>query len=166
MKIGEYLKIGEKIKAARIKTGLSQKEMAKRLGLGTSAYSNYENSYSEPSVEIMENFCKEAGITLPELLELDISSHERPEIRTFSDFLQDILDLRNIGLPLSVNFRSKEGSLFGDFSFENPQMATLATSLQKDLEMLQSGKLDEEEFETRANNLLKMFNIPVSDYVD
>ena len=45
-------------------------------------------------------------------------------------------------------------------------MATLATSLQKDLEMLQSGKLDEEEFETRANNLLKMFNIPISDYVD
>ncbi len=166
MKIGEYLKIGEKIRAVRIKTGLSQKEMAKRLGLGTSAYSNYENSYSEPSVEIMENFCKEAGITLPELLELNISTEERRSIHTFSDFLQDILDLRNIGLPLSVTFRSEDGELFGDFSFRNPQMATLATSLQKDLEMLQTGRLSEEEFETRTDNLLKMFHIPVSDYVE
>ena len=166
MKIGEYLKIGEKIKAARIKTGLSQREMAKRLGLSNSAYSNYENSYSEPSVEIMENFCKEAGITLPELLELDLSSGERGSLRTFSDFLQDILDLRNTGLPLSVTFRSEDGNLSGDFSFQNPQMAALATSLQKDLEMLQSGRLDEEEFETRMNHLLKMFNIPVSDYAD
>ena len=166
MKIGEYLKIGEKIKAARLKTGISQKEMAKRLGLSNSAYSNYENSYSEPSVEIMENFCKEAGITLPELLQLDLSSGERRSIRTFSDFLQDILDLRNIGLPISVTFRSENGDLFGDFSFQSPQMATLATSLQKDLEMLQCGKLDEEEFEMRTKNLLQMFNIPVSDYVD
>ena len=166
MKIGEYLKIGEKIKAARLKTGISQKEMAKRLGLSNSAYSNYENSYSEPSVEIMENFCKEAGTTLPELLQLDLSSGERRSIRTFSDFLQDILDLRNIGLPISVTFRSKDGNLSGDFSFQSPQMATLATSLQKDLEMLQCGKLDEEEFEMRTKNLLMMFNIPVSDYVD
>ena len=166
MKIGEYLKIGEKIKAVRLKTGISQKEMAKRLGLSNSAYSNYENSYSEPSVEIMENFCKEAGTTLPELLQLDLSSGERRSIRTFSDFLQDILDLRNIGLPISVTFRSKDGNLFGDFSFQSPQMATLATSLQKDLEMLHCGKLDEEEFEMRTKNLLMMFNIPVSDYVD
>lgn len=166
MRIGEYLKIGDKLKAARIKTGLSQREMAKKLGLSNSAYSNYENSYSEPSVEIMEQFCNEAGITLPELLELDVSADERRSIRTFSDFLQDILDLRKMGLPVSVRFRSDEGELFGDFSFNNPQMATLTTSLQKDLEMFDSGKLDNDEFETRMNNLLKMFNIPVSDYID
>ena len=113
----------------------------------------------------MEKFCQEAGITLPELLELNIQSNERRSLTTFSDFLQDILDIRNIGLPLSVRFSSDDGDITGEFSFKNPQMATLASSLQKDIELYESGRLTDEEFEVRMGNLLRMFDIPIADYV-
>ena len=165
MKIGEYLKIGEKIKAARIKTGLSQREMAKRLGLKSSAYSNYENSYSEPSVEIMKDFCAEAGITLQELLELDIPGDSRKSIRTFADFLQDLWDLYKMGMPLSSQFHTENGELFGDFCFQSPQMATLASSLQKDIELYESGKLKKKQFEMRMKDSIQIFNVPIEEYI-
>ena len=58
MKLSEYLKIGTKMKILRKEKGISQKNMAERLGLIPSAYSNYENQFTDIPVEIMQKFCK------------------------------------------------------------------------------------------------------------
>lgn len=68
MGINKYIQIGSKMKDARISQHISQKDMAKRLGLTVSTYSNYENNYREPKLEVIENVCKILGITIEELM--------------------------------------------------------------------------------------------------
>lgn len=58
MGINQYIKIGSKIKKARISKGIRQKDMAEKLGLSISTYSNYENNYREPKLDIVERYVK------------------------------------------------------------------------------------------------------------
>ena len=69
--INDYIRIGKRMKQARIKTGISQKEMAIRLGLALSSYSNYENEYREPSINLIYSFCKEVSMTIDELIRME-----------------------------------------------------------------------------------------------
>ena len=68
MSINEYIKIGEKLKKARKEKGLTQREMATRLGLSFSTYSNYENNYREPGYDVIDKACSILGISIRELL--------------------------------------------------------------------------------------------------
>ena len=65
MRISQYLQVNERLKFFRVDRGkgITQKEMARKLGLSYSAYSNYENGYSEPPIEIIQKFCSIIGIT-------------------------------------------------------------------------------------------------------
>ncbi|MBR1702592.1 MAG: helix-turn-helix transcriptional regulator [Lachnospiraceae bacterium] len=66
--LSEYLKVGEKMKAARNKEHLGSGEVAKLLKLSPQSYSNYENGYSQPPTEILLPFCEIVHLTLGELL--------------------------------------------------------------------------------------------------
>lgn len=68
MGINQYIQIGSKIKDARLSKHISQKDMAERLGLSVSTYSNYENNYREPKLETIEKICEILGITIEELM--------------------------------------------------------------------------------------------------
>ena len=57
MQLSEYLEVGKRMKTARTNVGMSQRDMAKQLSISNSAYSNYENGYSEPPAEIILKFC-------------------------------------------------------------------------------------------------------------
>lgn len=70
--INDYIKIGKKIKQVRIKSGISQKDMAMRLGISQSSWSNYENGYREPGINLIYLFCKEMGVTIDELIWMEI----------------------------------------------------------------------------------------------
>lgn len=72
MGINDYIKIGKKIKQVRIKSGISQKDMAMRLGISQSSWSNYENGYREPGINLIYLFCKEMGVTIDELIWMEI----------------------------------------------------------------------------------------------
>ena len=69
MKIVQYLQIGRCLKVHRIQAGISQRKMADRLGIPVATYSNYENEYSSPSIEIIHDFC--------ETLEMEVSDFFR-----------------------------------------------------------------------------------------
>lgn len=69
--INNYIRIGKRMKQARIKTGISQKEMAIRLGISHSSYSNYENEYREPGINLIYLFCKEVSMTIDELIRME-----------------------------------------------------------------------------------------------
>lgn len=69
--INDYIRIGKRMKQARIKTGISQKEMAIRLGISRSSYSNYENEHREPGINLIYSFCKEVNMTIDELIQIE-----------------------------------------------------------------------------------------------
>lgn len=62
MRISQYLHIDERLKSFRINANMTQRNMAMKLGLSYSTYSNYENGYSEPPIEIIQKFCFIIGI--------------------------------------------------------------------------------------------------------
>lgn len=68
MGINEYIKIGKKIKNARLAAKISQKDMAEKLGISPSTYSNYENGYREPPMEIIKEICDYLGTDLSYLI--------------------------------------------------------------------------------------------------
>lgn len=75
--INNYIRIGKRMKQVRIKTGISQKEMAIRLGISCSSYSNYENEYREPSINLIYSFCKEVNMTIDELIRMEFMTVDK-----------------------------------------------------------------------------------------
>lgn len=71
MGINEYIQIGQKMKNARQKLGISQKDMAALLNISTSTYSNYENGYREPTLETIALFCNKLNLTIDLLLGIE-----------------------------------------------------------------------------------------------
>ncbi len=63
MRIAQYLQVKERLKSIRINADISQKEMAAKLDLSVPSYSNYENGYTEPPIEVIQKFCSIIGIT-------------------------------------------------------------------------------------------------------
>ena len=57
MKLWQYARGGERMKATRSYFGLSGNETAKQMGIKSGTYSSYERQIAEPSVETLEKFC-------------------------------------------------------------------------------------------------------------
>lgn len=60
----------DKLKQLRKNKGVSQKIVAKAIGISLSAYSNYEQGIREPSNEILIKICKYFDVTSDYLLGL------------------------------------------------------------------------------------------------
>jgi transcriptional regulator with XRE-family HTH domain len=73
MGINEYIMIGSRIKELRISKGVTQREMANKLDLSYSTYSNYENNYREPKFETIEKVAEILGVTIDYLIGSDSS---------------------------------------------------------------------------------------------
>lgn len=52
------------IKAARVNAGLTQKEAAKKLGIGNQTLSSYEKNSKNIRLEILEKMCSLYGIPM------------------------------------------------------------------------------------------------------
>jgi transcriptional regulator with XRE-family HTH domain len=62
VKIVQYLQIGRCLKVHRLQAGIPQRTMADKLGIPAATYSNYENGYSSPAVETIQDFCRITGM--------------------------------------------------------------------------------------------------------
>lgn len=60
--------MGRKLKDVRLKTGLSQKAFAERIGTTQQNISNYENGLTEPSLNCLERIASEFSVSLDGLL--------------------------------------------------------------------------------------------------
>ena len=58
------MNIGKKIKNLRIKSGLSQEELAKRIGVSRESISHYENGRVIPPIDVLELIAKELGVPI------------------------------------------------------------------------------------------------------
>ena len=62
--------MNERLKLLRKEKGVSQKVVAKEIGVTLSAYSNYEQGIREPSNQILINLCKYYNVSADFLLGL------------------------------------------------------------------------------------------------
>lgn len=60
--------VGERIKAARKKAGMTQKELADKLGIPYQGISQYERGVRNPKIDTLEKIADSLGVTLEELL--------------------------------------------------------------------------------------------------
>lgn len=169
MRLGEYLEVGKKMKQARMNAGINQREMATRLELTNSSYSNYENGYSEPPVETIQKFCDILKISMNELLGVKISTPRTAPVRTFADFLAILIDLDRRGLHIKGNttYSQKDNQLMAHLALDipNAQIATFIPDWNKVNQQLADGLMDKEEYEMWLEDTLRLFNVPIEDYI-
>src|SRR4026209_2431763 len=60
--------IGDRLREARLKAGLSQRELARRLGLAASLISQLESGQSRPSVGTLYSIVTELGVSLDRVI--------------------------------------------------------------------------------------------------
>lgn len=159
MKLSEYLKIGTKMKILRKEKGISQKNMAERLGLIPSAYSNYENQFTDIPVEIMQKFCKEIGCSMKELIGFDVSdSEEAHPVSSLSDLMLAVMDLNKKNLPVSVTFHADREKMKVDFQTTETKYDKILDELEQELENYREEKIDKNQFRENVRLLLKEEN--------
>ena len=155
MKLSEYLKIGTKMKILRKEKGISQKEMAEILGMIPSAYSNYENHFTDIPVEIMKKFCNIVGCSMNELIGFDVSTSEEVHpIFSISDLMLVIMDLNKKKLPVSVTFRSEGEKMNVDFRATETKFEKILDELEGELGKYQEKKIDKNQFRQNVRSLL------------
>lgn len=78
------MKIAERLKEARLRLGMTQEELAKKIGVTKGAIANYENGVSLPKVEflypLMDALCIDAnfvyGVSSSDA-SIQVTAHER-----------------------------------------------------------------------------------------
>lgn len=97
-------KFHELLKQTRINRGLSQKEVAEKLGVAKSTYSMYESGYREPNLETILKIAGTYGVSTDYLMGLD------PE--------DDLIMNHNLGgTPNILKAYTQE---VGEFLYHNP----------------------------------------------
>ncbi len=169
MQLSEYLEVGKKMKTARANAGMSQRDMAIKLSVSNSAYSNYENGYSEPPAEIIIKFCDVLNITLENLLELKVATPNNPTVKTYADLIYILIDLDRRGLQIKRNttYSQQENQLMAHLSLDikNAQLATFIPDWNSVNEKLASGQMDADEYQMWLENTLKIFNVKIDEYL-
>lgn len=94
-----YSKIGKNIAAERSKAGLTQEELAERLGISTSHLSNIERAQRTISISMLVKICEELAIPLERLLRgaiYDVAYRENAEaVNSEERMVRDIIDIVN-----------------------------------------------------------------------
>ena len=114
-------------------------------------------------------FCDILGITLNDLLDLKIVSNRSFSVKTFADFLAILIDLDRRGLTnkrqydLFTTRQSANSHLTLDIP--NAQIATFIPDWNKTNQELASGKIDKEEYDIWLEDTLKLFNVPIDEYL-
>lgn len=148
---------------------MSQRDMAIKLSVSNSAYSNYENGYSEPPAEIIIKFCDVLDITLENLLELKVATPKNPIVKTFADLIYILIDLDRRGLQIKGNttYSQQENQLMAHLSLDikNAQLATFIPDWNSVNKKLASGQMEEEEYQMWLENTLRIFNVDIDEYL-
>ena len=64
------MEIGNKIKQLRYKAGLTQEQLASRLGISSQAVSKWETAVAMPDIMLLPQLAEELGVSIDELFDL------------------------------------------------------------------------------------------------
>ena len=90
--------IGENIRIARKKSGLTQEELAERLGITFKAVSGWENGKYQPTIETLNKLLSPMGITLAEFFNENgdvsvLTDREKEVVASFRTMPEDKAEL-------------------------------------------------------------------------
>lgn len=93
--------IGEKIKEARKKAGMSQQELADRLEIKSAGISQWEKDKRTPKLQTLLKIADAIGISITELLMLSPENEEniRKNVEILSQYNKELDDLQSSGAP-------------------------------------------------------------------
>lgn len=100
------MKLGQKIRQLRYKAGLTQEQLAEKLGIGPQSVSKWENAASMPDISLLPLLAETFGVSIDDLFDLSSEqrlnriensldiSEELPQdlFREYEDFLKSQLD--------------------------------------------------------------------------
>ena len=163
MRISHYLELDKKMKNLRVASGMSQKDIAAKLDLSVPSYSNYENGYSEPPMEILQKFCEILNVSVSDLFGFNVPANTKTNLKTYSDVLRLIISLKKDGLNVdcSVTPNKETRRLRADIIIENPQMSAMLSKWNELNDDLEKDKIDSDEYNIWLEDLLSSFNIPI-----
>ncbi len=80
--------IGNRIRKFREEQGISQKELAKRIGVSNSRISNWEQGINRPDADFLADLCRALNVSPSILLDVrlspdDLNDQERKVIRAY-----------------------------------------------------------------------------------
>lgn len=80
--------IGTRIRKYREDRGLSQKELAQKIGVSNSRISNWEQGINRPDADVIANICRALDVSASELLDVrlapdDLNDQERKVILAY-----------------------------------------------------------------------------------
>ena len=98
--------IGKRIRKYREARGISQVQLAEKLGIGNSRVSNWEQGINRPDADILAEICRALEVSPSELLDVHLSTDElvekekkvikayrsKPELQQAVDILLGISD--------------------------------------------------------------------------
>lgn len=167
MKISQYLELPKKMRDARLKAGLSQQFIAKKLGISQQSYARYENGIADPTIETLEIFCREVHMTIPELLGIIDPLTEREPITTFSEWIYVLNELENHGIKINYDVEDvRLGYMTGVYKIEQTQIGTIALLLKNMHNELDTSQISEEGYQRKIKEMIESFNVPISEYID
>jgi transcriptional regulator with XRE-family HTH domain len=166
MRIAHYLHVDKRLKSFRMGADMSQKEMAAKLELSVPTYSNYENGYSEPPVEVIQKFCSIIGIDEDLFFGFTVTRQNDLMISTYSDILKVIMELKSAGIPVvcSTSVNTETRRLVASIDVESPQIASLISRWNELNNDLENEKIDSDEYNIWIDSLMNSFNIPIENY--
>lgn len=100
------MKIGNNIKLYRKQKGLTQKQLAEKIGTTDSAITRYESNSREPSIETITKIAAALGIPVSKLIEEDtfnLTDSDTEKVDTYIDLIIGVPELK----PLIPIFRNK-----------------------------------------------------------
>ncbi len=68
--------IGSRIKRVRDKRGITQKELADKIGVKAAVISNWETGKNRPNVDLLPAICKALSVSADELLDIKVTDNE------------------------------------------------------------------------------------------
>lgn len=163
MRISHYLELDKKMKNMRVASGMSQKDMAAKLDLSVPSYSNYENGYSEPPMEILQKFCEILNVNVSDLFGFNVPANTKANLRTYSDILRLIISLKKAGFNVdcSVTPDKETRRTKVNIAVENPNLSSMLSKWNELNDDLEKDKIDSDEYNIWIEDLMTSFNYPI-----
>lgn len=89
-------KFGENLFTLMRAKGITQKELAKAVGVTAATLSSYKNGTKSPTLPVAAAIAKELGVSLDWLCDMDSLSEAKPANVTYSDVIQALVNLSNL----------------------------------------------------------------------
>jgi len=114
--------IGERIKNLRISAGLTQEELAQRIGVKKQNISRYENGRVEPNIRTAKKIADALGVTIEEMA---VGVSVLPPLTLTPDETQLVTDYRSLTRPGQEYIRQTMAMAKQSYSGKNDALPSL-----------------------------------------